>query len=255
MKINIIAIWLILLFQTNVFAQSGNDSLYLVKTFVSEASLDSIQEMNVSVFNARNAAQDKNKIKVVIRLCTSKPILRAAVVQSVWLYPTIIKTFESDGFERRNIIVVKSADCPSAKGKSRMPTEIWITDNENSLPSHTEKYSAQQIEIKEIGDSGYYDGDSDYLKNAEKLSEELKNDESAFGFILGFYINSSAQKRMTAKINKSAAVIKKRGLRSSKYQAEVIKITNWLAAGEPKYPLFYAVKIERTVPLRIKETK
>lgn len=244
MKKIAIIIWLILLMQAVAFAQNKNESLYIVKRFASEVTLDPIQEMALKVSNIRSAEVDKTKMKIVIRLCTEKR-MQIAVLKSVWLYPTIIETLEDYGFEKKNIVVLKSADCMSAENGSNTPTEVWVSNQENLLPPYSEKYSADQIKITEIGSSSYYAGDSNYLSNSKKITKELKNDLSAFGVVLGFYIKAPYKQRMNAKIKRITAMMKKNGLQSSRYYASVIKTTNWLAAGEPKYPLFYVVKIQQ----------
>ena len=108
----IIICLLMLLAQTTIFAQESNESLYLVKRFASQVTLDPIQEAALSVSNIRDGAVDKAEMKVVLRLCTTEE-MKLALVKSAWLYPTIIKAFEGYGFDKKDIIVLKSGDCLS----------------------------------------------------------------------------------------------------------------------------------------------
>ena len=233
-----------LLAQTTVFARKSSESLYLVKRFASKVTLDPIQEAALSVSNIRDAAVDKAEMKVVLRLCTTEE-MKPALVKSAWLYPTIIKTFVGYGFEKKDIIVLKSGDCLSSANVSATPTEIWVSNQSKLLPPYSEKYSAAQIKVTEIGSSNYYTGNPDYLAHTEEMISSLKCNASEFGVVLGFYIKPSAKKLIRNKINRVISIIKKNGFPPSRYNTEIIKTTDWLAAGEPKYPLFYTVSIRQ----------
>jgi hypothetical protein len=71
----------------------------------------------------------------------------------------------------------------------------------------------------------------------------MKKDASAFGTILGFYIEDAWKYRMKRRLAQVSAPLKKNGIKRGRYRLELLRTTDWLGNGEPKYPLFYVVKI------------
>lgn len=130
------------------FAQTTSTSLVMVKRFPNELMFDTMQEWAFRVSNYRDTLSDKTNLRPVLRLCTNEPI-EAALMKSTLSFPAIIEIFEGFGFERKNIILLKTKECITTKGSSPITTELWVTMDENELPPYSEKYRASEINFKQ----------------------------------------------------------------------------------------------------------
>ena len=140
---------IVLLFSAVVIcAQAQSDSPILVKRFNGNVAFDTMQEWANRVSKFREKASDSSRVRVVIRLCSSKS-LKTTISNATLSFPAILEIFEGYQFERKNIIILKSTDCAVAKSRST-PTELWVTEDEKLLPEYSEKYVASDLCIASI---------------------------------------------------------------------------------------------------------
>jgi len=113
----------------------------LIKRLTQRIPFDIVQEYTTTAKLYRDEQADKSSIVVVVRLCTAKP-LQDALSKSALRVPSIVEMLQGYEFRPEKILILKSPSCSSSKRTRTIPAELWITDSEDRLPTHTRKYRA-----------------------------------------------------------------------------------------------------------------
>lgn len=148
-KIAVASIFFLLVMMAD--AQTKTSYPILVKKFKGEVIFDAMQEWALRVNNFREKSDRPSDVRVVIRLCTRES-LKKALTKSALSFPAIIEIFEGYQFDRSKIIILKSGKCSDSVRRSTVPTELWVTDDENALPSYAIKYLANDARIAKKND-------------------------------------------------------------------------------------------------------
>lgn len=122
----------------SVSAQSGSH-LFRVQRFRRTIPFDAMQEWVLRISNFRDKHTEKTT--VVIRLCTSVPILKA-MKQSALQFPAIVEILEGGRFDPSDILILKSKSCIKTRQSRIVPAELWVTADISDLPSYDKKYTA-----------------------------------------------------------------------------------------------------------------
>ncbi len=213
----------------------------------SVVDLDFVQEEILGPIYLRfNDLSIREKPRIAIRLCTADPI-HLALVKSALYFPNVIKSFESIGYSGDKLLILRSDKCVSEL-ESVVSTEVWTVFSNQDLPPHNEKYYSSQIDVAVISRTLIkYAGNANYLYNASILANQLKNDQSKVGVIIGLFRlrPNESNKKMVA----IRRVLERAGIEKTRYH---LREFPWRQALSPDAlpkgslsPAFFTVDIHK----------
>ncbi len=236
----------LLILQIVIYTQNDHPPKTLLSRTERAVDFSRLQELTGSVFLRAERLENSKKPKAVVRLCSNETI-ELATLKSALSFPALLENFAGLGFSGNNLIILKSPDCMSNRDVT-VATEIYAIASEDPLPSHIEKYNSDQITVKIINQTdSRYIGTSDYLKNAEKLVKELKNNPLAQGVVFGVYCRKSNE--IDEMLKNTSKLFQKNGLKTSQYKVQKLKWKDYSCTGtnsrEYSFPSFFLVNIKK----------
>ena len=246
--IRIIFILVILLFISiiPVETQSNENGNFMLKRFESTIPFDYLQEYSSVLARYVEKSNSRGRTRVAIRFCSTKP-LKEAVTRGVIGLASLLGAFEDLGFRRTDVILLQSDDCVSDKPLI-WPTELWVINAQDSLPTYKEKFYSNEIRSSIIGTPiQRFLGDRYYLKNARNLAMELIKDKAAFGVIYIPYRKTMLETAESFR-RKILDELIKAGISTARYSIEMIRWNEKLSIEPIKvktmFPVIHLVVIK-----------
>jgi hypothetical protein len=143
------------------------------------------------------------------------------------------------------IMLLRSDTCPGTDS-SVAPTEYWIVPSGTALPLSIERIKLCQIMYKAFGDSGALSGERDYKAELQKMTQELRLNPKATGFVVGNFINRPSR-GLQRRMRECERILESSGLPRTRYMVHTMHWTGEHsvdpAEPEPKRPTLFAVEL------------
>lgn len=226
---------------TDVDAQN-QPTAFLLKRFVTVISFDTLQEYSTLAAIHRNEEDGMNTPNVVIRFCTSDPLIESAN-RGVIKLETIKSVFEKYGFSDGGSYMTRSEAC-AMENEFVVPTEIWIIRDRKDIPPYDEIFSFKDLYSRPVGKSfQQFSGDSNYIQETKNLARLLRKENSYA--VIYVPLTKSNPSRAKNQVSQIKRIFRKSKILESKYLIKVFRWRPELSTNPIRtkalYPKFYLV--------------